>query len=355
MNARIKNALAFSLILQVIFVKWIGQYPSFIERYYSNGIYPYISGFLRGLYGWLPFSLGDVLYTLLILLALRYVYKQWHKIRQKPFFFLREVMAILAVAYFTFHLLWGLNYYRQPISETMGLNEAYTSEALVSFTTSLIERTNMAHRALVPDDSVQVSIPYSQKELLIKVPNGYAHLQRTFPQLQYSPYSIKGSMYSLLLTYMGYGGYLNPFTQEAQVNQKIPDFRFPVVSSHEVAHQLGYAAENEANFIGYLAAANNDDPYFRYTALSYALSYCLSEVRNTDEALFREQYARINKGVRKDYEALNRFWTSYENPMEPLFKSVFNTFLKANNQPQGIRSYSLVVALLVAYHQEHPI
>ncbi|MDO1498956.1 DUF3810 family protein [Winogradskyella maritima] len=38
-----------------------------------------------------------------------------------------------------------------------------------------------------------------------------------------------------------------------------------------------------------------------------------------------------------------------------MFKSVFNTFLKANNQAQGIKSYNAVVALLIAYHKEHPL
>jgi hypothetical protein len=154
---------------------------------------------------------------------------------------------------------------------------------------------------------------------------------------------------------MGYGGYLNPFTLEAQVNTRIPNFRFPVVSCHEIAHQLGFAAENEANFIGYLAALNNEDPVIKYTALSYALSYCLFELRNQDETEFQMAYAAVHAGVRKDFEELNRFWTAYENPLEPVFKEVYNTFLLANNQTQGIRSYNLVVALLVAYHQAYPL
>jgi hypothetical protein len=118
---------------------------------------------------------------------------------------------------------------------------------------------------------------------------------------------------------------------------------------------MGYAAENEANFIGYLAALNNQDQFIRYTALSYALSYCLAELRNQDEARFKELYCGVHRGVQKDYEELNRFWVSYENPMEPLFKAFYNSFLKANNQTEGIKSYSLVVALLVAYHQDKPL
>ena len=38
--------------------------------------------------------------------------------------------------------------------------------------------------------------------------------------------------------------------------------------------------------------------------------------------------------------------------MEPIFKSVFNTFLKANNQKEGIKSYNAVVGLMINYRKQ---
>lgn len=355
MNYRLKNGIALSLIPQILAIKWIGSQPEFIENYYSNGLYPYISSAMRWLYGWIPFSLGDVIYTLLILAAIRYIYKNRMEIRLKPVSFLRNIVMVLAIAYFSFHLLWGFNYYRQPIYKTMALNANYTSQELQEFTEILVLRTNAAHSAVVIADSVQVDIPYSRSDIFLKIEQGYEQIGEVIPNFHYDRPSIKGSLYSLFLTYMGYGGYLNPFTLESQVNQKIPMFRFPVVSCHEIGHQMGFAAENEANFIGYLAALNNEDQYIRYSALSYALSYCLAELRNQDEARFQELYNKVHRGVQKDYEELKQFWVSYENPLEPFFKTFYNSFLKANNQSEGIKSYNLVVALLVAYHHENPL
>ncbi len=355
MNYRLKNGIAFSLLPQILAVKWISTQPGIVEKYYSNGLYPYISGAMRWVYGWIPFSLGDILYTLLILICLRYIYKNRLEIRIKPMSFVRNIFVVLSIAYFSFHILWGLNYYRQPIYKTLVLNPKYTAEELFEFTEILVQKTNTAHVALVSDDSVQVAIPYNHSEVFSRITEGYKDLGPQFSNFRYEHPSIKGSLYSLLLTYMGYGGYLNPFTLESQVNQKIPMFRFPVVSCHEIGHQMGYAAENEANFIGYLAALNNKDEFIRYSALSYALGYCLAELRNQDETRFQEIYNRVHRGVQKDYEELNRFWVSYENPMEPIFKAFYNSFLKANNQSEGIKSYSLVVALFVAYHQENPL
>jgi hypothetical protein len=355
MNYRLKNAIALSLPIQFLLVRWIRNYPEIVERYYSHGIYPYLSSALRWLYGWIPFSLGDALYTLLIFFALRYLVTKWLWIKTKPLSFLRNVVVVFSIAYLTFHLLWGLNYYRQPLSKTLGLRNSCSTEELVEFTSLLVRKTNELHAELAANDSVQVAFPLPREAVFDQVSGSFHPLPKEYSDFEYPNPSIKGSLYSLALTYMGYGGYLNPFTLEAQVNQKIPIFRFPVVSCHEIAHQLGYAAENEANFIGYLAALKHGDPYVKYAALSYALGYCLSELRGLDEAVFQEAYSEVHPGIKKDYEELSEFWRDYENPLEPVFKMTFNTFLKANNQAEGIRSYNLVVALLVAYHEDVPL
>ena len=153
---------------------------------------------------------------------------------------------------------------------------------------------------------------------------------------------------------MGYGGYLNPFTGEAQVNNRLPLFRYPVVCGHEIGHQLGYSAENETNFIGYLVMLRNQDPYFRYSAYAYGLSYCLSEVNRRDKKAFKKLRESLNPGVRANFRELQEFWKAFQNPMEPVFKSIFNSYLQVNRQKDGIRSYNRVVSLMVSYHREHP-
>ena len=352
---KIKNWIVVSIIPQIVFVKWMGSYPDLIEKYYSDGIYPLISRFFRILYGWIPFSVGDILYFILSVLAIRYVIKHWLDIRTHPLKFLRNVLFILSVAYFSFHLLWGMNYYRQPIAQKFELSEKHSDEELLEFVEDLIVQTNRLHFNITKDTAQAVVIPYSKKEILDKTLIGYENLEKTYPFLSYKRPSIKKSIFSTALTYMGYGGYLNPFTHEGQVNGRLPNFRFPVVAGHEIGHQIGYSAENETNFIGYLASIYNPDVFFRYAAYAYALGYGLSDIRRHDEEKFQELYAKLNPGIRKNFKEMADFWQSFENPLEPVFKSIFNTFLKANNQAKGIKSYSAVVSLLVTYHKEHPL
>jgi hypothetical protein len=352
MKNSLKKGIALSIIPQIILVKILSNAPNFVENYYSKGLYPIVSQFFRSLTGWIPFSVGDIIYATLILLSLRYLVIKRHYIKDHPMNFIRNVFVVLAVAHFTFYFMWGLNYFRIPLGETLALKEEYSEQELLQVASSLIKRTNKLNLELNQDTLEMVEIPYTQQEIFDKTLGGYELLEKEIPFLRYKRTSIKKSLFSTLLTYMGYGGYLNPFTNEAQVNARIPNFRFPVVAGHEIGHQLGYSAENEVNFIGYLVTAKNEDPYIQYAASAYALGYCLNELQVKNEEKFNELYGEINSGVIKNYEEMNAFWLSYENPLEPVFKQIFNIFLKANDQEEGIQSYNEVVALIVAYHKK---
>jgi hypothetical protein len=355
MNEKIKNGIALSLILQIILVKWIGSHREWVEAYFSNGWYPWVSKFWRTLLGWIPFSVGDLIYLGLLVLALRYIILKYKHIGKHPYLFLRNIAVVLSVAYFTFNLMWGLNYYREPLAKTMGLRDTVTQEELVKFVEKLIEKTNGAQFRITKDTATRVDIPYSKRDIFSKTLEGYRTLGERYPFLTYEDPSIKTSLFSTGLSYMGYAGYLNPFTNEAQANGIMPKFRFPVVCGHEIGHQIGYSAENETNFIGYLVTVGNPDPYFQYSAYAYALSYCLSEIRRRDRIEFDRLYAEVNGGIKKNFKEVADFWEAHENPMEPVFKSIFDTFLKSNNQIQGIKSYRSIVSLLVIYYEDREL
>ncbi|WP_224484492.1 DUF3810 domain-containing protein [Robertkochia aurantiaca] len=355
MSEKLKTILALSIFPQIAIVKWLANYPAEIERWYSNGIYPYLSKSFRFVFGWIPFSVGDIFYTILFILILRFLILKgrWFFYNTRNFF--KEVFITLSMAYFVFHLFWGMNYYRLPLHEKLGLENDYTTEELMSFTQRLIEKSNNIHETITGNDTVKVNIPYSRREMYRMTMNGYEKLGEDIPDLSYEPRSIKTSLYSKPLTYMGYSGYLNPFTNEAQVNGLQVDFKYPLVSCHEEAHQIGYSAENEANFVAFLSAVRNDDIYFRYSGYIYVLRYCLGEIKRRDPEAFIGLNESINPGIIKNYLEVARFWKQHENKAEPLFKNTFNTYLKANNQTEGLRSYSYVVALLVNYYEDRPL
>ncbi|SFZ92448.1 Protein of unknown function [Flaviramulus basaltis] len=347
-----KTILALSLIPQYFLIKLLSNYPEFVEEYYSNGFYQFISKIFRYTLGWLPFSFGDLVYAFAIIYIIRWFYKNRKRLRQDTKNWFIDVTSAFSIIYFAFHLFWGLNYYRMPLHKNLNLNADYTTEQLIFVTEKLIEQTNKIHLEITNNDTLKVEIPFSKRDILKLAPNGYDNLKEIFPHLEYHPKSIKKSLFSYPLTYMGFSGYLNPLTNEAQIDGLIPSYKFPTTSSHEIAHQLGYAAENEANFIGCLAAINHDNIYFKYAGYAFALRFCLNEIYNRDECLFEDMVADVNKGIKKNYEEVRLFWETHQNPAEPYFKIFYSNFLKANKQSKGMESYSYVVALLTNYFDE---
>lgn len=347
-----KTIIALSIIPQYLIVKSLSNYPNFIETYYSNGLYQFTSKALRYVFGWLPFSVGDLFYTIAGIYIIRWFYINRSRITKDTKSWFIDVFATLSLVYFAFHLFWGMNYYRLPLHKTVQLENKYTTEELLTVTQKLIIKSNELHIVITKNDSIKVEMPFSKKELLNKTENGYEALAQIYPHLKYNPSSIKLSLYSLPLTYMGFSGYLNPFTNEGQLDGLIPLYKYPTTASHEVAHQIGYAAENEANFIGCLAAINNESIYFKYSGYIFALRHCLNEIYRRDEEQYESITKLVNKGILKNYQESYDFWNSYQNPLEPIFKSTFNSFLKANNQEKGIESYSYAVALFVNYFKD---
>ncbi len=343
--------LALLLPVQVIFIKILSRYPYFVEEWYSNGIYPYTSALLRRGLGFLPFSLGDFLYAFLVIMLIRWIVLRINQRFRNPKQWIINAFATLSLIYACFNLFWGFNYYRLPLHEALEIDNDYTTEELIELTRDLIATSNDIHFLITRNDSVKVDIPYSKTELLNFSVEGYKTIEDDFPELDYNIPSVKRSLYSIPLTYMGFNGYLNPLTNEGQVNTQIVPYKIPTTASHEIGHQLGFAKENEANFLACLTTMNHPDKYFRYSGYTFALSYCLSELSRRDEELTADLMKTINYGIILNYREVREFWESHANPFEPLFLYTYNSFLVANNQPEGMRSYSYVVALLVNYHK----
>ena len=353
-NKRVVLIALFAL--QILLNNVLKHYPELVERFYSHGVYVALSKLMRYAFGWLPFSIGDIFYTIAVVYVIRWLILNRNRIIKDTLNWSLDIGATLSIAFISFHIFWAFNYYRQPLHKSLDLEAEYTTNALVGFTERLIEKSNSYHKKLSPeDDSLKIEIPYTKSQIFDMVINGYDELAKTYPHLKYEPTSIKKSIYSTPLTYMGFSGYLNPFTNEAQVDGLIPTYKFPTTSCHEVAHQLGYAAENEANFIGALAAVHNEDDYFKYAGYTFALRYCLAELFRRDSEIYYNILPRVNFGIIRNYQEVQTFWMDYENPLEPIFEKTFDSFLKANNQANGMKSYNYVVALLVNYFEHNPL
>ncbi|MBF2707798.1 DUF3810 domain-containing protein [Flavobacterium soyangense] len=347
-----KYILPLFLLIQILVLQIIPFFPEFVERFYSNGLYVFTSKISRQTLGKLPFSFGDIIYGIVIIYVLKSIWdsrKSWRFEKRNTAL---KIVGILSVIYFLFHFLWAMNYYRQPLFEKMKIERDYTDADLLTFTKKLIAKTNEIQSQIMKDDSSKVVFPYSQEQVFEMNLNGYKKLSDQYAFFEYTNPSIKKSLFSLPLTYMGFGGYLNPFTNEAQVNYLMPMYNSPTTSCHEMAHQMGFASESECNFIGFLASVKNDDLYFKYSGYSTALRYCLANWQVRDEKVFEELLKTVHPGILENYQESEDFWKQYDTFIDKGFHIFYDNFLKFNQQKDGMESYSKFVNLMVNYYKD---
>ena len=354
-----KYFLSYFLLIQIAIVKIIAFFPKWIEQFYSNGLYVFISKNLRIVFGAVPFSVGDILYGILIIYVIKSILKNRKILKSNWKNILFNSINFISIFYFLFHFLWAFNYYRVPLFEKMNIKKDYSEKDLIDFTESLIVRTNEIHFSITKNKKEKVVVPFTQTQLFEMTQNGYNNLTKVHPFFNYKIRSAKISLFSSPLSYMGFSGYLNPFTNEAQVNNKVPKYGLPMTICHEMAHQIGYASESECNFIGFLAASKNDDLYFQYAANTMALKYCLGIIKAKSESNnnknIKQYLSKLNKGILKNFQEDKDFNKNYQSFVEVGFKIFYDNFLKMNQQKEGLESYSKFLNLLINYEKTNSV
>ena len=86
------------------------------------------------------------------------------------------------------------------------------------------------------------------------------------------------------------------------MRKDLPTILNPAILCHEVAHQLGYASESEASFVGYLTAKYSSNPYLQYSMYLDLLGYSLNE----QYLLYaKENYAAFEQVVKNNRERMD--------------------------------------------------
>ena len=86
---------------------------------------------------------------------------------------------------------------------------------------------------------------------------------------------------------------------------------------------------------------DDDDNGLEYVEGDYVILY----------EIFTGKIEKINKGVLKNIYEKVEFSKNHKNKLEPFVKKAYDLYLKKNNQSHGIKSYGLVVNLLIYDYQ----
>lgn len=340
-------------VLFIVLFRFFFTVSQGFAEFYFHRLYFWISSLLRWILGKVPFSVGDVIYTVWIIAGIVYLLKLCYNLVKGRWLvlFLQILRGIysLLLLYFVFLLFWGYNYDRDSLETDMQLDvKPYETAQLYKLTDTLLQQVNGARRDM--GDTIHETHPGADSAALFsRAMVAYRQAEERWPSLQYRVASMKPSLYAKWLNYTGVSGYLNPFTGEAQMNMTSPGFVHPFTICHEMAHQLGYAPEQEANFVGFLVAGHSSDPRFRYAANYEMFMYSIRQLGRRDTTLAGQLWRQAVPGIRADREQLERFYDQYSGAADAYFAAAYDQYLKANKQEKGIHSYSEVVGWLIAY------
>ncbi|HEU4555113.1 MAG TPA: DUF3810 domain-containing protein [Chitinophaga sp.] len=324
--------------------------------FYFHRLYVWISTLLRRFIGSVNLSVGDLIYTAWVIGAVIFLLKLCYNLVrgrwQRLALLLINGLGFIIGVYLAFLLLWGYNYRRHSLAADMGLHmqvKPYNVNQLYRLADTLLQQVNQQKAAL--GDTMGVAAPDPDSASLFRRATlAYEQAAARWPSLRYKYPSVKRPIYSYWLNYIGVTGYLNPFTNEAQVNVTTPQFTRPFTTCHEIAHQLGYAPEETANFVGYLVAGHSSDIRFRYAASLEMFLYSTGQLARQDTALAHQVWNRAVPGIKADYQYIIDFYRSFRGPLDDYSQLLYDQYLKANKQEKGIHSYSEVVGWLIAYY-----
>ena len=328
-----------------------------VEELFSTNFYTHFIKFYRTIFAWIPFSVGDVLYGLLFIYLMnklfRFIKIIFNAQKRKLFFsdwkkHLLNFYQKLALIYLLFNLMWGINYNRLGITAQLNLKiEKYSLVELKEINFILVQKINENKLVLLTNKNTDTT------NLFEETKRAYDSASKKYTYLAYENKSIKKSMYSWFCNYASIDGYYNPFTGEATVNTSVPSFTQPFTICHEVAHQLGYAKEMEANFVGYIAATSSNNYYFKYSTYADLFTYANNTLRIADSTAAISYRKLLLPEVIQDFKARRKFNLEHAGALEPFFRILYGKFLEHNQQPLGILSYDEVTAFIIAYHKKY--
>ena len=330
----------------------LSDHPQTVEKYYSEGFYSVVCHILHPVLNVFPFSIGDLLYIAVVVYLIYALYKIIRIFIKRQFkdagLFALRLIAGVQGAVIVFYLFWGMNYFRPSAGERLNLRDtSYSTADLKAVTAMLIDSANACRSRVTNADLSQGNdaIYKSAIEAVSKLSADSVNFRTYHPD-------IKPSLLTPVLNYIGTSGYYNPFTGEAQMNYQMPVFDRPVTACHEMSHQMGYGAEDEANFAGFLAGIGSKDRLLRYSAYHLAVDEFMHALFYRDSLANKSLKPRVSATVHHDFVLERLYWQSYQSKIDVVSSIFYDKFLKANNQPQGLETYSRMVLLVMAMYRD---
>lgn len=341
-------------------LRWLaGVQPEWTEALYSRGLYPWIRSVQSALSGLSPWSVGElVLVALLTFVLVRGVLlvraltrrgeRRLERLLRDLLGFVRLSSWIWVVYVFT----WAFHYARLPYAHGTGLDVRPAEVAeLEAAAREWLERTSEWRAKLKEDSSGLVELDTRLESLRLRLTAAYEHAAELESRLAGPSPVLREALASPLMTLGGISGIYWPFTGEPHVNSLPPAPQRLFSALHEVAHERGFAREDEANYIAVHVGSTSGDAELAYSVSLMAYLHLQRSLAAVDAEKATQLSKERPEGVKRDSAAMAEFWkpkTKVAARVREVSTTVNDTYLRAQGQVHGVKSYGRMVDLLLA-------
>ena len=304
-----------------------------------------------------PFSVMELVEVLAVLFGLGYVV--WSVVsvarargRRRD----RAYRAVLGAAcgllsvWAGFCLLWGVNYWTDGFQDKSGIYaQPVAPEDLKRVTAYFAARVSETADGVKRDEHGLFAVP--REEILAGSVRAYEGITETFPFLVFDDPGVKPMAFSRLMSALDFTGFYSSFTGESNVNVDSPACMLPSTIAHELAHQRGFASEQECNFLAVLASTTCSDPAYRYSGWLIGYVYLGNALYSQDPEGYWAIRETLPEEAQLDLAYNNAYWAQFrDTAVQKASNKVYDGILKSYGDERGIQSYGTVVDLLVAYY-----
>lgn len=355
-----KGIISVILTAAAVFLSIAARKLPGFAQWYSTHLYPLWVGSIGRLMGYLPFSGSEMLLYILLICAVLWFVRLMRGYRKEvkgnngkaPADVLSggwNLLLLVSVLFFLYVANCGINYQRNSFSESSGIQaEEYTVEELKEVCQWLTRRV-AAYSDTVErgeDGGMVLELPLGENAIA-----AMGELGEEYPELAgYYP-KPKKLVNSWILSIQDLSGVYSPFTIEANYNGDMQDYNIPFTACHELSHLRGFMQEQEANFIAFLACSGSEEEAFAYSGYLMGWIHCMNVLYRADYDVWEEVRSQLPPEAEADLRLNSEFWARYDGRIAEVSNRVNDTYLKANGQEDGVKSYNRMVDLIVAYYK----
>lgn len=341
-------------------LRWIaGARPEWTETLYSRGLYPWVRSVQSALSGLSPWSVGElVLVALLTFVVVRGVLLVRALLRREATRLERLLRDLLGLArllswiWVAYVFTWAFHYARLPYAHGTGLDvrPAELGE-LEAAAREWLERARELRATLKEDANGVVALDTDLASVRARLAAAYERAGELDERLAGPAPVVRNALASPLMTLGGISGIYWPFTGEPHVNSLPPAPQRLFSALHEVAHERGFAREDEANYIAVHVGSTSGDAELAYSVSLMAYLNLHRSLAAADAEKAAQLAKERSDGIQRDSTALAEFWKPKSKAaarVREVSTTMNDTYLKAQGQVHGVRSYGRMVDLLLA-------